>query len=100
MNETIHSEQPCELACPPDGCAVHTAGAPIVLAEALARFNREAKRAVCNTGRYRIPYFVSGQGPPLVFVHRVGDANISIIPPIQRLSADFRCCAYHPPGSP
>src|SRR5260370_6663829 len=100
MNETIHSEQPCELACPPDGCAVHTAGAPIVLAEALARFNREAKRAVCNTGRYRMPYFVWGQGPPLVFVHGVGDANLSFTQAIARLSANFRCIAYDLPGSP
>src|SRR5260370_38714521 len=72
----------------------------MVLPGALARFNREAKRAVCNTGRYRMPYFVWGQGPPLVFVHGVCDANLSFIQPLARLSANFRYIAYDLPGSP
>jgi pimeloyl-ACP methyl ester carboxylesterase len=100
MTDTNHCDHPCELACPPDTCAGRASAAPIILSEALGRFQREAKRAVCNTGRYRMPYFLWGTGPPLVFVHGVGDAGLSFIQPISRLSAHFRCIAYDLPGTP
>jgi pimeloyl-ACP methyl ester carboxylesterase len=99
MNNSTPCDHPCGLTCAPDACAVHTAAAPIVLAEALQRFDREAKRGVCDTGRYRMPYFVWGEGPPLVFIHGAGDSCQSFVQPIARLSASFRCIAYDLPGT-
>ena len=48
---------------------------PIDLDDALGRFGREAVRGVCDTGRYRMPYFVWGEGRPLAFVHGVMDSS-------------------------
>src|SRR5207247_249466 len=81
-------------------CALHPGErvAPIVLAEALARFDREAVQSVCDSGRYRMPYYSWGEGPPLLFVHGVGDSGRSFIQPIARLSAHFRCIAYELPS--
>jgi pimeloyl-ACP methyl ester carboxylesterase len=70
------------------------------LVEALARFERESVSGVCDTGRYRLPYFVWGAGPPLVFIHGVCDTSRSFLLPIARLSAHFRCVAYDLPGTP
>ena len=75
------------------GCDGHAAG-PIVLRDVLDRFEREATLGVCDTGRYRMPYYVWGQGPPLVFVHGVADTSRSFRLVISRLSAHFRCIAY------
>jgi pimeloyl-ACP methyl ester carboxylesterase len=72
--------------------------APIVFAEARARFEREAVHGVCDTGRYRLPYYTWGEGPPLLFVHGIGDSCRSFIVPISRLSAHFRCIAYDLPS--
>jgi pimeloyl-ACP methyl ester carboxylesterase len=82
----------CDLSCPA-ACGA----AAIVLAEARARFEREAVRGVCDTGRYRMPYFSWGEGPPLLFVHGLGDSSRSFLMPIARLSAHFRCIAYDQP---
>jgi pimeloyl-ACP methyl ester carboxylesterase len=92
--------EPCALACP-DSCALHPPQplAPIVLEEALQQFEREARHGVCHTGRYRLPYFVWGEGPPLVFVHGVSDSSRSFVQPISRLSRHFRCIAYDLPGN-
>ena len=79
----------CQVACPPRGG----------LGEVLARFEREAQRGVCNTGRYRMPFYVWGSGPPLVFVHGISDSSRSFLLPIARLSAHFRCIAYDLPGA-
>ena len=89
----------CALSCS-DVCALHPGekAAPIVLAEALARFEREAVQGVCDTGRYRLPYYTWGEGAPLLFVHGVGDSCRSFIQPISRLSAHFRCIAYDLPS--
>ncbi len=100
MTDANHCDHPCGLTCPPDACAVHTAAAPILLTEALERFGREAKHGICDTGRYRMPYFIWGEGPPLVCVHGAGDTGRSFIQPISRLSAHFRCVAYELPGTP
>jgi pimeloyl-ACP methyl ester carboxylesterase len=71
---------------------------PIDFGEALARFNREATRGTCDTGRYRMPYFVWGEGPPLLFIHGVSDTSHSFLQPVSRLSAHFRCIAYDQPS--
>jgi pimeloyl-ACP methyl ester carboxylesterase len=90
--------QECEPACAAD-CPVHEAAAlePIRLDEARARFGREARRGVCDTGRYRMPYYVWGDGPPLLFIHGVSDRMDGFVMPIARLSAHFRCIAYDLP---
>jgi pimeloyl-ACP methyl ester carboxylesterase len=99
MSDTHPCDRPCELACA-DACALQApaAGPPIDLEEALARFGREAARGVCDTGRYRMPYFVWGQGPPLVLVHGLGDCSRSFVAPVSRLSAHFRCVGYDLPA--
>lgn len=89
----------CGLSCA-DACAIDAAEqlTPIVLTETLARFEREAVRGVCDTGRYRLPYYAWGEGPPLLFVHGVGDSCRSFLRPISRLAAHFRCIAYDLPS--
>jgi pimeloyl-ACP methyl ester carboxylesterase len=89
----------CALSCA-EVCALHPGEhlAPMTLAEALARFEREAVRGVCDTSRYRMPYYSWGEGPPLLFVHGVGDSSRSFLRPIARLSAHFRCIAYDLPS--
>jgi pimeloyl-ACP methyl ester carboxylesterase len=71
---------------------------PLDFAEAVARFRSEATPGVCDTGRYRMPYFTWGDGPPLLFIHGVSDCCESFVQPIARLSAEFRCVAYNLPG--
>jgi pimeloyl-ACP methyl ester carboxylesterase len=89
----------CALSCA-DVCALQPGErvAPIDLAETLARFEREAVRGTCGTSRYRMPYYVWGEGPPLLFVHGAGDSSRSFLRPIARLSAHFRCIAYDFPS--
>lgn len=89
----------CVLACA-DVCALHPGDqiAPINFAQERARFEREAIRGVCNTGRYRMPYYTWGEGPPLLFVHGLGDSGHSFLQPIARLSSHFRCIAYELPS--
>lgn len=89
----------CPLSCA-DECALRPGEPvpPIVLAEVLSRFEREATSGVCDTGRYRLPYYIWGKGPPLLFVHGVGDNSRSFLQPISRLCAHFRCIAYDLPS--
>lgn len=94
-HQNASSCQPGACSLP---CTAHAAEGPIVLAEALARFQREAQHGVCATGRYRMPYFSWGAGPPLVFVHGAADTARSFLLPISRLCASFRCVAYDLPS--
>ncbi len=89
----------CPLACA-DVCALPPGEQvpPIDFAEARARFEREAVHGVCDTGRYRMPYYTWGDGPPLLFVHGLGDSSHSFLMPIARLSVQFRCIAYDQPS--
>jgi pimeloyl-ACP methyl ester carboxylesterase len=89
----------CALACA-DTCAAQLGERlpPIVFAEARERFEREAVHGVCDTSNYRLPYYTWGEGPPLLFVHGVGDSCRSFLQPISRLSAHFRCIAYDLPS--
>lgn len=89
------------LVSTPDRAAPSILGeriVPLDLTETLARFEREAIHGVCRTGRYRLPYYIWGEGPPLLFVHGVGDSCRSFVQPIARLSAHFRCIAYDLPS--
>jgi pimeloyl-ACP methyl ester carboxylesterase len=99
MQNAASCDHPCELACT-DVCAQHgqDAIAPIDLDHALHRFDREAVRGVCDTGRYRLPYYSWGEGPPLVFVHGAMDSSRAWIMTASRLSAHFRCVAYDLPN--
>jgi pimeloyl-ACP methyl ester carboxylesterase len=85
------------IACEHAAGTTCAATAPVSIAETLRRFEREATRGVCDTGRYRCPYYVWGQGPPLVFIHGLGDTCRSFLAPIASLSAHFRCIAFDLP---
>src|SRR5438270_11581467 len=91
----MNSGPPCDHPCQ-TSCAV--TAAPLTLEDVLARFEREARRGVCDTGRYRLPYYVWGSGPPLVLIHGVSDSSRSFLLPAARLSAHFRCVAYDLPA--
>jgi pimeloyl-ACP methyl ester carboxylesterase len=68
------------------------------LDSALVHFEREAERGTCDTGRYRCAYYVWGTGPPLVFVHGMGDRARAFLPVISLLTPFFRCVAYELPA--
>lgn len=89
MTETSLCEHTRSATCP--------AAMPITPGEALRRCEREATRGICNTGRYRMPYWVWGEGPPLVFIHGLGDTNRSFLPPMALLASHFRCITYDLP---
>jgi pimeloyl-ACP methyl ester carboxylesterase len=63
----------------------------------LARFEREAVWGRFDTGRYRCPYYVWGDGPPLLFVHGLCDEARSFLLPIGLLSRHFCCISYDLP---
>src|SRR6266849_390991 len=67
------------------------------LASVLRRHRREAMVGTFDTGRYACPYYVWGQGPPLVFIPGISDAGMSFVLPIAQLSRAFRCIAYDLP---
>jgi pimeloyl-ACP methyl ester carboxylesterase len=90
--------EPCALECA-ESCALGAVAdlTPIDLGEARARFEKESTRGVCATAHYRMPYYVWGEGPPLVFVHGLADSSHSFLLPVSRLSQRFRCIAYDLP---
>lgn len=94
----MNNEIPCGQTCDAGGCAAAAPPGPIALADAVERFGREAVQGVCDTGRYRLPYFTWGAGPPLVFIHGAGDIARSFVMPMSRLAAQFRCVAYNLPS--
>src|SRR5689334_12136167 len=57
-------------------------------AEALPAGGREARRGVCDTGRYRMPYFVGGGGPPVVYIHGLADQPKAFVPVMAPLRRD------------
>jgi pimeloyl-ACP methyl ester carboxylesterase len=84
------------------GCGSPRAGQPVSsptlqLNEVLQRFEREAVRGRCDTGRYRCSYYTWGEGPPLLFIHGLSDDARSFVLPIALLSRHFRCIAYNLP---
>lgn len=87
--QAIHS---CQSAA-----ACHAATPTISLRDALARFQQEAVRGTCDTGRYQCPYFTWGQGPPLVFIPGLSDQALSFVMLGALLSPRFRCIAYDLP---
>jgi pimeloyl-ACP methyl ester carboxylesterase len=73
-------------------CAQH-----LYLKPCLERFRREAVWRVLDTGRYRCPYMLWGQGPALVFIPGLCDDPWSFVLPMARLSERFCCLAYAMP---
>lgn len=71
--------------------------AKVLLAPALERMRREAARGECDTGRYRMGYYVWGEGPPLVFVPGLTDDAQAFVLPMARLSRRFCCIVYDLP---
>jgi pimeloyl-ACP methyl ester carboxylesterase len=67
------------------------------LEEALQRFEGDAVHGICDTGRYRCPYFTWGKGPPLLFLHGLGDLACAYVPVISALADSFQCIAYEQP---
>jgi pimeloyl-ACP methyl ester carboxylesterase len=84
------------LACPPAPPGL-SAEPPLTLSAALERYRREARPGVCDTGRYRCPYYVWGDGPPVVFIPGLCDDALSFVPTLALLSRRFRCIAYSLP---
>ncbi len=98
MNETNPCGQVCETCPSLAACPTHApVPARLDLDEARARFEREAVRGVCDTGRYRMAYYTWGEGPPLLFVHGLGDTAESFVQTVAGLSGHFRCIAYNLP---
>jgi pimeloyl-ACP methyl ester carboxylesterase len=85
------------MTCPPPPDTTCDHAGPLTLRRALERFQHEAKRGICDTGRYRCPYFAWGDGPPLVFVHGLSEAAVSFVLTMARLTDHFRCIAYDLP---
>jgi pimeloyl-ACP methyl ester carboxylesterase len=75
-----------------------TAFPSLSLRECVARFERDARRGIVFTGRYRLPYYIWGQGPPLVFIHGAADVSRSFLMTIAYLQLTFTCIAYDLPG--
>ncbi|HEX4590652.1 MAG TPA: alpha/beta hydrolase [Gemmataceae bacterium] len=70
----------------------------VPLAEAIDLWQQEARRGVCDTGRYRMPYFVWGSGPPVVFIHGLADLSRAFIPVMAALRRQFTCIGYDLPA--
>src|SRR5437868_12322301 len=81
-----------------NGLARPTSPDPANLAEVLEQHRTQARPGTCDTGRYRCPYYVWGEGPPLVFVPGMADDSLSFLVPIALLSGHFRCVAYDLPS--
>ena len=70
---------------------------PVTPSVALPQFAREAHRGVCDTPRYRCPYYVWGDGPNILFIPGLCDDGLSFAMPIALLRDRFRCIAYDLP---
>jgi pimeloyl-ACP methyl ester carboxylesterase len=82
----------CPLAEPVSGRRL------LSVAETQRRFEREAVRGICDTGRYRCSYYLWGMGPPLILVPGMADDALSFLFLSSLLSAQFRCIAYDLPA--
>src|SRR5262245_38103287 len=88
IEPSARGETACTTQCP---------AVPLTLATVLRRFDTEAVRGVFDTGRYRCAYYTWGSGPPLVFIHGLGDIARAYVSVAALLSFQFRCIAYELP---
>lgn len=68
------------------------------LAQIMQRFDREATRGLCDTGRYRCSYCIWGEGPPLLIVPGLALAARSFALLCAHLAEHFRCVVYDLPA--
>jgi pimeloyl-ACP methyl ester carboxylesterase len=99
--DTVHGAKadtfaPCTFAEGKTGDAP-ACSAALVLSTAVTAFEREAVAGVLDTGRYRMPYYVWGEGPPLVLVHGLCDDSATFALPLSRLRQHFCCVVYDLP---
>jgi pimeloyl-ACP methyl ester carboxylesterase len=87
-------EAACPAVCPFDQQQTPA----LSLAEAQARFEREAVPGVCDTGHYRCSYYSWGTGPPIVMIPGMADDRLSFLFVSALLSKYFRCIAYDLPS--
>jgi pimeloyl-ACP methyl ester carboxylesterase len=92
MCSAASNGQPADQLIP-----IETPPAPSLTA-ALACWQREARRGVRNTGQYRMPFFVWGNGPPIVFIHGLADSSRAFIPVMASLRREFTCIGYDLPA--
>lgn len=69
----------------------------ITLREALARLPWEAEQGRLELRRYSPEYVRWGQGPPLVFLHGLGDTWPSFVQVMALLAPEFECIGYNQP---
>ena len=67
------------------------------LSSPLRRFQSEPHKGICDTGRYRCPYFVWGEGLPLVLIPGLVHGAWAYAGVAAHLSRDFRCIGYDLP---
>jgi pimeloyl-ACP methyl ester carboxylesterase len=75
----------------------HACGVPVTLAEAQRRFEQEATRGVCDTGRYRASFFAWGDGPPILLVPGLSNRGEVFLLLAALLSKHYRCLSYDLP---
>lgn len=85
----------CATTCPSVTGKPH---ADISLAEAKARFAREAVPGVCDAGRARCAYYTWGEGPPLLLLPGLAVDASSFVLPGAHLAAKFRCIGFDYPA--
>jgi 3-oxoadipate enol-lactonase len=103
MNRPPVTDDCCTAACPAHGNGTLRVETPpaVPLSQALAAWEKESRPGVFHTGRYRMPYFVWGAGPPLVFVHGLSDRAKAFAPVMEPLRHQFTCVGYElPAGGP
>jgi pimeloyl-ACP methyl ester carboxylesterase len=80
-----------------DAGAAPNAPPRLTITAALARLEAEAERGVLDTGRYRCRYVAWGEGPPVVFLHGLGDMGRTFALTMALLRRHFRCITYDQP---
>jgi pimeloyl-ACP methyl ester carboxylesterase len=85
------------VSCALEGTCLATS-ARMPLQEVLARLEREALWSTCDTGRYRVPYYSWGNGPPLLLIPGIADDARSFAQLAVHLAQHLRCIAYDLPA--
>jgi pimeloyl-ACP methyl ester carboxylesterase len=101
MHDPLPCDTSCALAalCAEKGECQGETGL-VAVADAFARFEREATHGTCDTSRYRLSYYSWGSGPPLVLVPGLADCGRTFVLPVSRLAHHYRCISYDLPGRP